>query len=432
MKPNLLGIAALLLTAAGPGGSDGDPDGYAVRLPVTPAPGGGIQRLALPTAAIVAMRNPDGTDVRVFDARGRPVPIARIAPATQVKRTSLVVLPILGGRDMRMGARVSVRVDERGQARVAEVESGGAAGHDRTVLGALLDARGVGGAAERLDFDVDVPVGQPVRFTVEASPDLDRWRALGDRILYRAPGSASVSAQVSLGSAALDRDYLRVTWRATAPLIAPVTLRTAVLVSSGAKTRIAVVTRAPKLLDDHAFEFVAPAASISSLRIVPARNDGATAIRVLGRDDREQPWTPLANGIASADGAAMELGAAPRVIRIEADRRGPGFSAPPRLELGFTPHAIAFAASGQAPFVLTAGRKGAEDMFTPLDALSPTHDLAQARVASGSTITSLVLSAPDDSQGSSRQAVLWVTLLAAVALLGGLVWRSVRRPASAG
>lgn len=422
-------IAALLLVAAAPAGSDREPCGYAVRLRVTPAPGGGVQRVTLPAAAIVALRTRDGSDVRVFDARGRPVPIARIAPATQVRRDTLVALPILGGRETRMGARVSVRLDERGRARVAEVESGDPAKDDVATLGALLDARRVRGTAERLDLDAAIPAGQPVRFAVEGSRDLDRWRPLGERIFYRAPGDAAVSAQLPLGSASLDRDYLRVTWRTVTALIAPVTVRTAVLVSSGTEARITVAARAPALVDDHALEFVAPASPLTSLRILPPGNDGAIAVRILGRDEAEQPWTPLASGVASAGGPAMELPASPRVFRIEADRRGSGFSATPSLELGFAPRAMAFAAAGQAPFVLAAGRGGAEGMFTPLDALTTTRDLAEARVDAGPTIATLALSATDESRRSRRQAALWIVLLAAVALLGGLVWWSAKRPA---
>lgn len=427
----LLAIATVPLVAAGPGGSDRDPAGYAVRLPITPAPSGGVQRIALPPAAIVALRNRDGTDVRVFDGRGRPVPIARIAPAPSLRRDALTPLPILGGRGVRMGARVSIRLDDRGQARVAEVENGVAGARDTATLGALLDARGVAGAAERLDIAADIPVGQPVRVTVEASPDLDRWRPLGERILYRAPGTAIVSAPVALGFAPLDRDYLRVTWRTSEPLIAPVTLRTASLASAGGESRIIVAARAPALIDDHALEFVVPAATPVSLRVLPAPGDGAVAIRLLGRDDRERPWTPLASGIAAADAPAMALGAAPRVIRIEADRRGAGFSAPPALELGFAPRALAFAASGQGPHRLAAGRSGAEDPFSPLAELAPAGALRDAQVDGDTLAEPLALSAPEH-EGTARQAVLWSVLLAAVALLAGLVWWIVRRTPAPG
>lgn len=430
-KAYLLAIATVPLVAAGPGGSDRDPAGYAVRLPVTPAPGGGVQRIALPAAAIVARRNRDGSDVRVFDGRGRPVPIARIAPSPQMRRDALSPLPILGGRGVRMGARVSIRLDARGQARVAEVENGVAGERGTAPLGALLDARGVAGTAERIAIDADIPVGQPVRFTVEASRDLDRWRPLGERILYRAPGTAIAGTPIALGSATLDRDYLRVTWRTTEPLIAPVTVRAATLVSAGGESRITVSARAPALIDDHALEFVAPAAALASLRVLPADGGGAIAVRVLGRDDRERPWIPLANGIAAADSPAMALGSAPRVIRIEADRRGAGFSVPPALELGFAPDALAFAATGQGPHVLAAGRAGAEDPFSPLAELATPGALRDARVDGGGTAEPLALSAPEH-EGAARQAVLWSVLLAAVALLAGLVWWIVRRTPAPG
>ena len=422
----LIGIASLALIAAEPAGSDRDPGGYAVRLRVVPAAGGGVQRVALPAAAIVALRNRDSSDLRVFDARGRTVPIARIAASTEVRRDRLDALPILGDRDTRMGARVSVRLDERGQARVAEVESGTPVRNEVASLGVLLDARRTRGTADRLDFDADIPVGRPVRFTVEASRDLDGWRTLGERTLYRAPGAPVVGARIPLGSAALDGDYLRISWRPAAP----VTVRSVALVSTSAANPIVVAARSPALVDDHTVEFVTPASALSTLRVVPRANDGAIAVRILGRDDAERPWTVLASGVASRDRSAIDLDESPRVIRIEADRRGAAFSAAPAVELGFAPQAVAIA-SAPAPYVLAAGRAGAADAFVPLDALSPTGDLPEATIDHAPIPASIMLAAPDDSRNSGRRAVLWSVLLGAVAVLAALVWWSMRRPAPA-
>ncbi len=419
-------FAILLTAAAGPGGSDRAADGYAVRLRIEPAAGGGVQRIDLPGAAIVALRNRDGSDVRVFDGRGRIVPVARTAPVSTVRRDTLTALPILGGRDTPVGARVSVRLDEEGRPRVAEVESADTATDDTLTLGALFDARRIGGRAERLDLAADIPAGQPTRFTVEASRDLDNWRTLGERVVYRTPGAPIAAVQLPLGAATLDRDYLRVTWRGTSRLIAPVTLRQAVLVSRGEDAKVVVPAKAPALVDDHAVEFVTLAAALVAIRVVPAADDGPIPIRILGRDAPELPWTMLARGIAAADAPALAIATSPRVIRVEADRGSAGFSAPPTLQLGFAPQALAFAASGRAPFVLAAGREGAADIFVPLDMLTRSDALAQARIADAAA-PELVLAAPDGGAMIRLQAVLWIVLLAAVLLLGGLVWWAWKR-----
>ena len=428
MRRYLPGLALIALTAAAPPGSEREPSGFAVRLRVTPAPEGGVQRLDLPVAAIAALRTRDGVDVRVFDARGRAVPIARVAPATQLRRDALSASPILGPSDTPVGARISMQFDASGRPRMAEVEGAGATRGEVVLLGALLDARTVGGTADRLELDVDVPAGQPVRFTVEATPDLENWRTLGQGTVYRTPGTASAGGAVALGGAALRRDYLRVTWRAASRLIAPVTVRSAVLVTSASGQQDAIAAKLPALVDDHAVEFIAPITALAWLRVVPAATDGATSIRVLGRDDAEQPWSVLASGVATATGGAMTLGgAAPRRIRIEADRRGPGFSAAPGVELGFAPQALAFVGSGGAAFTLAAGRADTPDAFVPLQSLSPPAGLPQAMVEPGVGTAPIVLEAPDGARETRLRLMLWAVLLAAVALLGGLVWSVWRR-----
>ena len=52
------------------------PDAYALRLAVTAAEGGTIQRLDLPAQALAAIRRDDLGDVRLFDSRGRRMALA--------------------------------------------------------------------------------------------------------------------------------------------------------------------------------------------------------------------------------------------------------------------------------------------------------------------------------------------------------------------
>lgn len=422
-----VGLSAMLLASADPAASDREPSGYAIRFRVVPAPGAGVQRLELPAAVLAALRNRDGTDIRVFDARNRLVPIARHSPVARESQHQLSALPLLGSPQTRMGARVSVRLDERGQARIAEVESGPATPGGTTMLGVLLDARAVVGPAEQLDLDAELPIGQPVHLTIEASRDLDSWRPLGERVLYRSSAARLADARIGLGSAGLDGDYLRVTWRATSPLIAPVTIKGAILVSGASHGAVTVPARAPTLKEGHTLDFLAPAAPLASLKVIPASGDGPTPVRILGRDQAEQPWIVLAKGIAAADRTPFATGATTRrIIRIEADDRGSGFSAPPALEIGFAPQAIAFAASGIGPFTMAAGRAGARDVFTDLGTLGVTAAAASARVEGGGLTTALVLSAADENGPARLRTVLWTVLGGAVILLGALAWKASR------
>ena len=431
----ILTAAAVALAAAGTDGSDRDPAGYAVRLRLRPAPGGPVQRVALPAAALVALRNADGSDLRVFDGRGRAVPIARADPATNLRQDLLPVLPLLGARDTSGGARISVRLDHEGRARVAEVEGAGArtdqaVGDDAAQVGALVDARGVSGTAEALVIDVELPAGQPVHFAVEASGDLANWRRLGERVLYRAPGTPAVGEAIPLGSADLAGNYLRIGWRADSRLLSPVAVRRASLTSradgGGAEVAVEAALPAPA---PHAIDFAVPFATpLSAVRIALAPGEPPLPVRVLGRNAGEEPWRPLGEGVAAPGGTRIALdGAAVRAMRLEADRRTAGFARTPAFSFAFPRREVLFVAAGPPPFTLAAGREGAADVFLPSASVAGGREAPPMATVESRAAPRLTLSPPDEAGALRRRALLWAILLGAVALLGGMTWLLWRR-----
>ena len=162
------------IAAAGAAGPNDDPASYRVHIAVTPAAGATVQRLAIPAEVLAASQSGDLADLRLFDARRRAMPTARVAvAAAALHRDVLKALPILGAADALNVTGVSLRFDQRGQARVARIDGTVAArSTDTAVLGALLDARAIAGAGSSLALDATVPAAQPVTFTVEASSDL--------------------------------------------------------------------------------------------------------------------------------------------------------------------------------------------------------------------------------------------------------------------
>ncbi len=429
---SILMCAGIVLVAAAPGGSDQAVGDYDLRLPVTPAPGGGVQRITLPARVLAALRTSDGRDVRVFDGRGRVVPMARAPVQPAVRQDALDPLPILAASSSATGARISIRLDRDGRARIADVQ-GAAAGSERAIAqGVLLDARRVRAAATQLIVEADLPAGQPVTVAVDASGNLRDWRFLGERVLYRRPGAAAHGEPIALRSAALDGDYLRITWRGEARLLSPVTIRRAVLISrdDASAAEVVVAAKSPPLAEPHAVTFAYPLAiAPASLRVTPAAGDMLAPVRVLGRADREQPWRLLGKGTAARDGRPIVLQATPvRTMRIEADERTAGFSAPPALSFGFAPRTIAFVAAGAEPFTLAAGRAGAADAFLPIEALGADREGALPDAGVGGSLAAALVLAPDETPGGwSRQATLWAILLGATALLGGLAWLLWRR-----
>jgi hypothetical protein len=122
-----------------------------------------------------------------------------------------------------------------------------------------------------------------------------------------------------------------------------------------------------------------------------------------------------------------------RTIRIEADERTAGFSAPPTIQLVFAPKSIAFLAAGQAPYTLAVGRAGAATPYLALDSLvdDAGRSLPDAVVAAPETPLDLM---PVERGGlaDGRSWLLWAILIGATGLLAGMAWRLWRRNTTAG
>jgi hypothetical protein len=435
-----LALAVVALIAAAPAGSDDDPR-YARRVPIVVAPGSTVQRLAMPAAVLAASRTANLSDIRVFDAAGQPMPIARVASAAgPARRYDLSALPILGAADALTVTGVSLRLDDAGNARVAQVDgkpSGRPA--EAIMLGILLDARTVAGSADTLTLDADVPRGQPVTFTVEASADLKDWRSLGEQVVYRTAGNAAI--RLELGRAVLDDEYLRVTWRAASRLLSPVTIRkAALLMQPAAATSVSIAASLPPLADPHAVEFEWPSASVlDTIEIVATGNDVIVPVRIFGRDDREQSWTPIGSGTAARASAeatpsrGIALNGGPyRTVRIEADQRSTGFTSLPDIRLGFSPRAILFLAAGKPPYILTSGRANALDVYLPAGTVMSQASNGFVPSATAIAAESVLRLAPvNDATAVRRQTLLWGLLLAATALLAAMAWVLWKRSVAA-
>lgn len=476
--PLVLAAAALsLCTGVAQAAADANsPAAYAIRVPVTLAADAPLQRVMLPAEVLVRLQSPGYADVRLFNGAGQPVPMALAGVAAASAPEESVVLsayPILGGHGTPGQAGLeglSLRIEERQGQRVVQIDTAATTttagpATPQAVRGALLDARNVQLPVARMALDVDLPAGQPVTFRVQASKDLKHWQPLAETVLYRADAAAAPTApgrlgneQIDLQRADLKGHYLRVTWGDAA-----VTLRGATLATStqtGPRARVSASLAVPPLGNNpRELVFALPFATpIAALAITPPGSNVLIPVRVLGRNHREQPWSPLASAVVykmATDGkeqasGPVELGGASvREIKIEADPKTPGFAAAPALALQFEPAQLVFLASGQGPFTLAAGLPGATaaaSAFLPLASLVPGYqpaqenqlpvalaDVARADITGGQPADGALVPAAAASGGiSTRSAVLWGVLLAGVAALGLMAWLLLRQTRQAG
>lgn len=435
-----LGVLFAASIAAAPALSPAD---FAVRLPVQAQPGAGVQRLEVPAQALVASRSPGLADLRLFDARGQSLPIARLEArdAAVQGAVKLTALPILGRPGALRVTGVALTLDERKGSRVARIDGTVDPATEAVVLGNLFDTRKVKERATGLQLDADLPTGQPVMVIVEASANLRDWEMLGEKMFYRASAEGE-NEPVDLGNASLDARYLRVRWRADAPLVGPVVIRGATLqTQTAAPARPLHSVRLDSLVQTNAHEILLSlpfATPVEAIDIEPARVGVLVPVTVYGRENEERPWVRLGVGTVfrlPEDGKVREstrvpLNAGPTAhIRIESDSRMPGFETLPKVEALLSPVWMAFVASGSPPYELAVGRKSAEAAWLPMTSLIPADrdeeslPLAKSPIFDGQ----VTVSASPESEWPKNRILLWGVLILATASLAVMVLKLRKR-----
>jgi hypothetical protein len=447
MKLRKIALALLALAVTGcdraPKADPAKPDAYAVQLPLEPAAEGTLQRLTLPAAALVALKRADLGDVRVFDARGRVVPLALVGnPSDEAQQSTAVqVYPVVGPSGALEGDGLSIRIEGNRVARVVTVDSSSSANSSAPSAAVLLDTHALTRPAQAIELDADIPAGQPITLTLRSSANLKDWEPLAEKVLFRpAEGAALLGgARVSLPGTDLHDRYVGISWSG-----APgVSLKGAKVITSALAppARIAVATSAVPLADAHELRFALPGvARLAALRLIESGNDGVIPVKLYGRDHAEDPWTLLSAATLrpGEGGTLIELAGLPMAsYRLEADSRTAGFSAAPRVELLFDPVELLVALSGSPPYRLAAGQAAAPAAYLTLPEIAQQgklprpSQLPEAKVtAPGGPAPVLALQAgPAEGAFEPRKLVLWAALLLGTLVLAFAAIRLLRATA---
>ncbi|MEY4952339.1 MAG: hypothetical protein RL299_763 [Pseudomonadota bacterium] len=403
----------------------GKPDGYALTMAVTAAEGGSLQRVSLPPAAIIALQRLDAGDVRIFDADGKVVSLARQPVETfeQSKATPVKAYPISGAEAAPGASAVSIKVNAGNEINVSAQRTGTQGSEGPAAL--LFDTRELADPATAIQLDAELPPGLPVEVTLEASSDLKTWEALGSKVLFRGEAGKAVlgSSRIAIGGTMLKDRYLRASW----PAAPGVTIRGGSVVTAKIAPLAAVTVPAEgaALVSDHDARFALPIGyPPRAIRVTGAKSGGLVPVQLYGRTNPERPWTALAAGTLR-DGKAADIdltGFGFGEYRLGADTRSAGFSAAPRIELLFEPVVLIAAFNGKPPYTLAVGNKAAPlAYFGPGELLGDTPvtaKLPEAQVTAPAG-TPLVKLAPTTDGGpfSPKKLALWAALLAAVGVL---------------
>lgn len=444
-------IAALLTASCGkpPPADPNRLESYAAELAVKTEPGDQLQRLAVPAAALIEMQNADLSDIRAFDAGGNSLPIAllrgeQIAQAEE-KRVEVKVYPVVGSVEALRVRGISLSIDDGKVAHIVGLD--GPTGAAKTqVVGTLLDTREVTDPAIAVVLDAELPVQQPITVTLESSADLKNWEVLGEKVMFRAaPGGVVLgSGRIELPSAELRGRYIRVGWAAADMLLEPVAVRSAAVITSkrGPPQRPVAQSRGVEQVDAHDLRLTLPfRAPIAALKLSQSGQHGVVPVRLYGKASAELPWTLLAAGTVRSGQAGASIletgGAAMTLYRIEADKRTSGFAQPPQIDLLFDPVELLIRFSGNPPYIVGAGLAGAPGTFLTPEEIEPGASqrlagIPQATNSGGQTAAVSVAPAPAARGLADKRLVLWLVLLAGVAVLGLALARLLKGSAGKG
>ena len=446
----LLTLLALAATSCDrtPAADPSRPDAYAVQIALEPGAGGSLQRLALPPKALVALRRSDLGDIRLFDSRGKLVPIALLDPRAGDARRSVdvPVYPLLGPASALGASGLSIRIEDNQVARVVTVapSASSVAGAAASPTAVLLDTRGVRDPATAIVLDAAIPSGKPIPLTLLTSANLKDWQPLADKVLFHPVDGAGLlgGATIALPGVDLSDRYVGISWgNATGVMLK----RASVVTSTTAPLeRTAIVTAALAMSDPHDLRFDLPdGARPAAIRLAPGSADGVIPVRLYGRNGAEGPWTLLSATVLRAGGGdnLVDLsGSSLTSYRLEADRRTAGFSVAPALTLLFDPVELVVALSGTPPYRLAVGQAAAPPAFLALAEIAPPDqplklaDLPRASLAApqGPPLVVTFNSGASDGALEPRKLLLWAALLMGTLILAFAAYRLMRSTATTG
>ena len=437
-------LPLLLLFAAFPARA-GEPADYGWAFPLATDASSSAWQLELPPEVHEVLTREDLGDFEIFDANGKPLPVARYEPPAKPPSEHRMLLPVfpLQRRAEAQPVGAHLRVERAPDGSVERIDAGVArTPSGRQITDYLVDASRLEEPLDELSLAWTASGDVRTRFAVDASDDLEHWRTLvsaaavvdlrqdGERVEQRRVPLPHVRARYLL-LRALDRTELA-------------ELQVTGVVATAAPEPLRWLEARLRERKDGTFSYeIDGDYDVAAVRVEPQGEDTLATIDVSSRTDGG-PWLDRARlTLVRVKHGAGEL------VQNEADVApwprarswrlvtAPQLRTPPKLFLGTRPDRYAFIAEGTAPFVLAAGSANARRTDAPVaTALAeiarregkqwqpPLARIGERRVLQGEE--ALVKKTPLPW----TRIVLWAVLIGGAALVAALAWRLVRGAAA--
>lgn len=417
--------------------------GFRSSAPLTLEGKDALHRVALPFEAYRDARR-DLADVRIFDSRGEPVPIAWAGEPEAVRQVpasfELPAFPVTRMAPSGVGAGAEVTVRAADGTLVAVRSKGPANRAAARPVAYLIDASAVKIPIGALVLDWKAGAGtEVVHVRIESSDDLKGWSSVASAPVVKVEAAGRALQQPRIEFAPRKAKYFRMTWDAAGFVLGSVRAEGAPEMKAAPRAVRIVPATATGKPGEFQFDLGARL-PVEALRIVPAETNSVVSASLFSREDESAEWRPvtaapfyrLQREGAEAQSPPIEIGR--HAARYWMARLAKGSSGgAPALEAHWRAAQLIFVARGAEPYTIAFGKARETAAALPVSSLIPNYEpraelrLAQSRIGA-------VSSAPPPSRWErfvgemdARRLTLWAVLVGAVAALGFMAWRLYRQ-----
>lgn len=458
-------IVILFLTGAGAAFAAERPADFAYGIPLEADGKDALYEITLPAAVYRGVVRSDLADVRVFNGAGEVVPHAlrprRMMDTETVTPVTLTLFPLKAEVGTGVDA-ISIRV-RRGPGGKSSVDvtstTGARAGTEKRVVGYLVDLTTLEPALRAIEFEwQSMSDGFAGKIRIDASDDLGSWSTLvaaAPLVSLEVAGQRLQQKRVELPQRKVK--YLRLSWAsqgagAALPELTSARGEPVGRIVEAPREWMQVESAKGEKPGEYLFD-LRGRQPVDRVRLQLPEVNTVAQIELLARDKVETPWRPIARGVAyrlRRDGneitsPELQVGSTTdRYWLLRVDQRGGGIgTGAPKVEVGWVPHSLVFAARGAAPFQLAYGNREAKPAAYAIETLIPGYrDAGGAKIRAAKTGAQQTINVAGakaleqrelGGEARLKEAVdwkrwsLWGALVLGVLVLGGMAWRLVRQ-----
>lgn len=422
---------------------------YSTQVPLKLEGEGPWYRLELPLGLQMAASHADLRDLRVLNAEGEELAYAltlgSAQPQERLQDAAVKWFPLKGAADA--GAAPAIRVQRSTSGTLVEVAPEPAGQGEQILRGWLLDASAFDQPLRRLQLDWSSDQEGFQRFTIEASDDLQHWQRWEDGQIARLSFADERVEQREVELPGAKARYLRLLWQA--PQQAPALLAARLVSienqeSAPALAWSAALAPTTNKVGEYSWELPL-SLPLERVRVSLPQGNVLAPVSLSSRGAGKLEWQPLTSGLLyrlPQDGKEVlqdeiELWGTPvRQLRLRVDARGGGLGKDaPSLQVAVRGTQVVFLARGSAPYRLAVGDASARSAALSLGTLIPGYEPKRlaglGRATAPDAVPAAVREAANAAQSAAdwKRVGLWVVLLAGVALLGGMAFSLLRKPA---